>query len=580
MSAVAPEKPLGRVVGGVVYARSAPGEGVVLRVIDEVRSDITLTHEHGVVIRESGPVAVATLVEHPAPTMHVATQPARRVSPSRWRRPTGWVIVSIVLAEAIASLRLGNSAFQDESLYLWAGHQITAHLAHGSPVYGNFSSYFSGSPGVYPVVASLVDGVWGLAGARAMSLAWMVLATLCVYGITRRLFGSRYGAPAAAAFSLSAPILFIGHLATFDAMCLGLLALATYASVRAAATPRLWWAMAVGPIAVLAVLTKYAGALFVPSIFAVLVLESIRRRGPRAAATRATVAAAAGVALVALVIRVFGTSALVGLRATTTNRTVLLRSHAWPLISESMRLGGLFAAVALVGWFLLPRRQRLLGAVLFGTVLLAPAYHVLKGEPVSLAKHVGFGLFFAAPLVGRALGDAAGQLDHHLSGPRFATALVVGLVLIATGLTQSSSLSREWPNSDALVVTLKSLVRPGSGRVLAEEAEVPRYRLRRMLQPWQWSDLNWFEYTDHQGVHLTGLDAYRAAIDERYFDVIELRYGPNAGTAVAIRDDIKRAGGYQLVAQLPFTTTLGSGAYSLWRLASPSAPRTEIGSSS
>ena len=389
---------------------------------------------------------------------------AEPVHNARQSQSGRWVLAAVVGVEVIGSLRLRNSVFQDEALYLWAGHQITSHVLHATPLVGSFSSYFSGSPGIYPVLGSLVDGVAGLAGARALSLGWMIVATLCVYAITKRLFShSGAAAPAAAAaFALSAPILFIGHLATFDAMCLGLLAVATYVSVRAASARRAWWTATIGPILVLAVLTKYAGALFVPSIFAILMLESYRHAGAMAALKRLGVALVALVGAFAIVMAVFGTSILTGLQSTTTNRTVLLASPPGPLVMQALTLGGYFAAVALCGCFMVSRRQRLLGVVLFATVLLAPAYHIYKGEPVSLAKHVGFGLFFAAPLVGRALAGLTGKVNR-LSGRRFATGVAVGLLLTTTGFARSSRLVHEWSNSDSLVVTLRSLVRPGSG---------------------------------------------------------------------------------------------------------------------
>ena len=481
-----------------------------------------------------------------------------------------WAIICIVAAQVIASLRLRNSAFQDEALYLWAGHQITAHVEHGAPLYGNFASYFSGAPDLYPVLASFVGGVWGLDGARDMSLVWMVIATLCVYAVTSRLFAARYAAPAAAVFALSAPILFIGHLATFDAQCLGLLALATYTAVRASGSRLALWAALVGPLLALAVFSKYAGGLFVPSVLAVLILASLRERGWLRALMNLSVALATAALTVVAMAWAIGTTMLTGLRHTTTNRAVSLKSPPWPLIHHVLVLGGFFIALALIGVVVLPRKQRLLGSVLFGTALLAPIYHVYTGEPVSLSKHVGFGLFFAAPLAGYALVRIAGDLGG-LSGPRFATATAIGLVLIATGLTQSSSLYHEWSDSDSLIYTLKTMVRPGTGRILAEEAEVPRYRLEGLLQPWQWSDLNWFQYTDHTGATLFGLPAYAAAIRDRYFDVIELRYGANAATAWAIRNDINTSGGYQLVATLPFTTSFGTGAYSVYRVIPPPA---------
>ena len=517
------------------------------------------------------PAAVATLVapdQRQLPPVTPRQPEAPAATPAHRRRAGRWALAGLLAAQAFGSLRLRNSVFQDEALYLWAGHQETAHFLHGAPLFGNFASYFSGTPGLYPVIASVIDTVYGLAGARLFSLIWMLIASLCVFGVSRRLFAASVAAPAVVAFALSGPVLFMGHLATFDAMCVGLLALAAYAAVRAAGARRPGWALLVGPLVVAAVLSKYAGALFVPTIFGILLLESRRRRGWLVAVVNVVVAAAAAGLVTVVVLHQFGTSVLAGLRATTTNRTVLLRAQPWPLLHKSLALGGFFALFALVGCLALPRRQRLLGTLLFGTVLLAPAYHVYKGEPVSLPKHIGFGMFFAAPLVGRALSRCAGRRFSHLSGRRFAAAVAVGLLLVATGFTQSSSLFHEWSNSDSLVVTLKSMVRPGSGHILAEEAEVPRYRLRGLVDPWQWSDLNWFEYTDQAGVHRAGLDAYQAAIKDRYFDVIVLRYGANAGTAMAVHHDIETSGGYDLVATLPFSTSFGTGAYSVWRVTS------------
>ena len=121
---------------------------------------------------------MSVALDHEADTRQAfAVAPAIAVEPEsdttllpRWLRSGRWVLACIIGAKVIGSLRLRNSAFQDEALYLWAGRQITSHLQHGTPLYGNFSSYFSGSPGIYPVVASLADSVAGVAGALAFSV--------------------------------------------------------------------------------------------------------------------------------------------------------------------------------------------------------------------------------------------------------------------------------------------------------------------------------------------------------------------------------------------------------------------------
>src|ERR1700733_11271605 len=87
-----------------------------------------------------------------------ATAPAGETSAShrspravRARVPGNWPLVVILAVQTILSLRLvgADTAFQDEALYLWAGHLEWAGLLHGSPV-PQFPSYFSGAPVIYP----------------------------------------------------------------------------------------------------------------------------------------------------------------------------------------------------------------------------------------------------------------------------------------------------------------------------------------------------------------------------------------------------------------------------------------------
>ncbi|MBC3844314.1 glycosyltransferase family 39 protein [Streptacidiphilus sp. 4-A2] len=183
------------------------------------------------------------------------------------------------------SLRLTNTAFEDEALYLYAGHVEIAHLFHGVPNYGGFDGYFSGAPTLYPVLAAAVDSVWGLTGVRLMSLLFMLVATSCLYSITRRIFNERAGLCAAALFSFADPTLFMGNFATYDAMAVFLLAITTWIVVY---TAHRHWALMLtaAPVAVLACGVKYASALFLPTIAVLLVLLAYQHHGLRAALAR------------------------------------------------------------------------------------------------------------------------------------------------------------------------------------------------------------------------------------------------------------------------------------------------------
>src|SRR5215472_12087666 len=91
---------------------------------------------------------------------------------------SGWLLVPVLTVQAVLSLRLvkADTAFQDEALYLWAGHRELAHVLHGTPV-PPFPTYFSGAPVIYPLFGALTDGIGGLTAARILSLIFMLGTT-------------------------------------------------------------------------------------------------------------------------------------------------------------------------------------------------------------------------------------------------------------------------------------------------------------------------------------------------------------------------------------------------------------------
>ena len=68
----------------------------------------------------------------------------------RWRAAiVPWPLFAVLAVQAGLSLRLvwSNTAYTDEALYIWAGHQEWAHWLHGvniAPL--SFPTYFSGAP--------------------------------------------------------------------------------------------------------------------------------------------------------------------------------------------------------------------------------------------------------------------------------------------------------------------------------------------------------------------------------------------------------------------------------------------------
>ncbi|MCZ0985873.1 glycosyltransferase family 39 protein [Streptomyces diastatochromogenes] len=518
-----------------------------------------------------------SFVEQPLPgwTLPPVAEMGWAADTGRRRRMVGRVLLAVILlVQAALSLRLANSAFEDEALYVYAGHVEIGHLFYGAPDYGGFDSYFSGAPVLYPVLAAAVDSVLGLAGVRALSLLFMLTATACLYGLTRRLFNERAGLCAGALFAVSMPTLFLGHFATYDALAVCLLALTAWLLVVVA--PRHWLlAVPVGLVAALAVAVKYASALFLPTLVLLFVLAAYRHHHVRRSLLRGALFSVATIG--ALLGGLAASGYLTAIQSTTTARP---RGHARLADPPGHHpLGGLLIAVALVGTVTYARTARLseipgwrravpgrrwrtcLGVLLTGTALLAPAYQIHLQTETSLQKHIGFGLFFAAPMAGVGITRLMGA---HFKFPQWAIA--IGVVALTLGLSQSAAYFGSWPDTRYLIPQLSYTVRPGQ-HWLGDPKEGPVYYLSRERRSsyQDWTSFFFIDYKAPDGRHLSGVPGYRAAVRAGYFDGVVLNYSGGLPAAQeAVRQEMRTSGRYRLTSSLPYRTSTGGGHFEIW----------------
>lgn len=496
-------------------------------------------------------------------------------TPTRRRtRVSRLALLGILALQAVMSLRLSNTAFEDEALYLYAGRMEIAHLLHGAALQGNYASYFSGAPVLYPVLGAALNAVGGLALARALSLAEMLAVTAMLYSVSRFLFNERVALCAAALFSVSESAMFLGRLATFDATCLFLLAAATTIVVRSS---RCRWPvfLLAAPLAALAVAVKYAGALYVPTIALLPALAGWPARGRRVLVYPPAFAAAVAV-LLAAALRLGGHVYAEAIAGTTTNRA----QGAVPagvILRESAAWGGVVTALAAVGavayaWrartepgeLIAPSggrpRRAVLGAVLLGTALLAPLYQMHLHTDVSLLKHVGFGLFFAAPMAGAGLARIVGD---HFRRPQIGIAL--WCFALTLGMSQSSNLYHAWPASGPLVSSISKYLQPGA-RYLVEVPEVPIYYLqgRADAQPEQfWSTYN-ITYTDSRGQTLTGTAGFSAAVHAGMFRLIAYSGSVTPAADATIAQALASSHSYYLAQVVHMSDSAGPLNYYIW----------------
>ena len=426
-------------------------------------------------------------------------------------------LLALVLgAQAVVSLRLTNTAFQDEALYLYYGHWERSSWASGTEIYTHPDAFFSGAPQLYPVFGSYLDSVGGLQLARVFSLMCMLSATIAVYWATKVLFHADYGtgAPLAGAmtFSLSAPVIFLGHFATYDALSFALITWATALAIWSATKRKsLWWSVPIGTLLALAVAIKYASAIVVP-ITLLLTLLGINDRTYRSrAVSRGLLAGSILIALLAASALTWAHGDLQGLVATTLNRHMGQTSPPLTLLTAIGLWAGVPLAIMLIGGLMLLRRQPVLALVLLGGTVIAMAFQIRTGDITSLHKHITLGLIFGAPLAGVALG--------RLTAKKLGVIMVAGVlwIVLMTGLAQSRSLFLHWPNTQGLVQTLAPSFKANpTMRTVGDIPEPIQYALRDMSEPWQWTGT----YDGSFGyAGLTGIAAYQKALADNYFQL-------------------------------------------------------------
>ena len=513
--------------------------------------------------------------------------PASHRSPRtmRARVPGNWPLVVILAVQTILSLRLvgADTAFQDEALYLWAGHLEWARVLHGTPI-PQFPSYFSGAPVIYPPIAALADSVGGLAAARGLSLVFMLAATTLLWDTTDRLFGRRAAFFAAALFAVLGPTLHLGAFATYDAMALFLLALATWLVVRAGERQdATGWMIGAGAVLALANATAYSSALFDLVVLLIAVFTAIPVPGGKMVAARAATLLAIVAVILTPGLLLGGSRYWHGITVTTLQRssgndsplTVIAHFWSWTGIIVVAALCG-----AVIGWVSHAGRSRAwLLTLLAVAALLVPAEQASLFTTASLNKHGAMGAWFAAIAAGYAVDrliamSPAGTMRVVTGG-----ACVVALCFpITLGASQSRMFATNWPDSSAFVAIFRPLADNSTRRMLVEDPSIAEYYLASGSQWQRWSSTR--NIVSRSGgptggpstkagiVGAGNAGTYAMYIQEGYFSIIALNFADTTALDESIAADIHRNRHYQAVQVVPYGAgPVGPalGKYVIWQ---------------
>ena len=457
-----------------------------------------------------------------------------------------WPLLAVLAVQAALSAGMVRvrTAFGDEALYLSAGHLEWSHWLHGTQIPA-YQTWFSGAPVIYPPVGAIADSLGGLAAARSLSLVFMLGVTSFVWGTATRLLADRRAAFfAAALFAVLAPTLHLGSYATYDAPALLLLAAAAWCASGARggekATRRM---VAAGMLLALANATKYATALYDPSVACVILLSSWTAVGRREAVRRAALLVGSTAIVLGVLLVLGGAGYRTGIGVTTTGRAhgtvtaslVFADAWSWTAVAVVPALIAVAVCTARRQW-----SQALLLAVLALSALLAPADQARIQTATSLNKHVDFGAWFAV--------IAAGYLLSILSSRRvvLAASLAALIPVAALGTAQARAMI-DWPDESGLIKVVQPLTAHG-GHFLVETNDVLQYYL---------PDTTWRQWSS---TARGSLAYYQQAIARHYFTVVVLNFNQTPAADDAVSLELSATSGYRLAAKV----RSGSTVFYVW----------------
>jgi Dolichyl-phosphate-mannose-protein mannosyltransferase len=507
---------------------------------------------------------------------------SHRQAPAGRLQVPGWLVLVAVLAiQALLSVRLvkADTAFQDEAAYLWAGHREIAHLLHGTAV-PPFAAYFSGSPVIYPPLGAMADSVGGLAGARILSLIFMLGATSLLWSVARRLYGVVAAFFAAALFAVLGPTLHLGAFATFDAMSVFLIALGTWCVVRAGnrrdATA---WIVAAGVVLAVANATSYASTIYDVVVILLALTLAYPIPGGKQAVSRCLTLLTVIAVLLGAGLLIGGSYYRTGVAQTTVARvqgaasplTVLGDAWLWTGLVILLALAGVvFSLLARQGW---ARTVPL--AVFAAAAMLGPLEQAHLHTAASLNKHVGQGVWFAAIAAGYAVDRLVAAAPSAWSRAVTCGACAVALVFPATlGISQSRTFSSDWPNASTFIAILRPYVDHGDGRVLVEDPSIAEYYLSRAGSNWKrWSSTRNIVLpsgkstggpTSSAGVVGPGnKGVFDEFLLQGYFSLVALNFQDTTTLDLQLNKELKANPHYHIVQVVPYGPT--PGTYIIWQ---------------
>ncbi len=505
--------------------------------------------------------------EAPPRETDVREDPARDGRGRDPRRRIYWPLIAVLAVQTVFSLSLvwSNTAFADEANYLWQGRLEWAHWLHGAPL-PTFND--SGVPLIYPPIGALANAVGGLAGARILSMCFMLLSTVLLYLIGRELFGRRGAVLGVALWAVSEPVLRLAF-ATYDPLSCLLVIASVWLAVEAG---RRKWC---GELVALSALSLALGsaatfsfAIYVPAVLAISFFIWNELLGLRLAIWCTSWLASVTVFMfVGILTFTHGWVDFIGSTITRSGNSTSLGYAVSQVVSSGWSWDGLILGVAAAGVVIAFTRERLahrrfLVLALTVSGMLVVAYQAYIGSSWAMDKHVSAGSGFMALAAGYAV-------SNFRFSWRPATTWFVSAALLAypaiTGLWYARSTFHSWPTTTAVVDYIRA--EQSTGPDLVVGAQQGTFWAVQYYLP----HLN---VTDSPSVTAIDAGSYRLVVmsldgtlgsQTIGSALLRLAAGSNPGD-LQLAQDIQYSGEYRIADTIPYTSTFdGPGVFVIFK---------------
>jgi putative flippase GtrA/GT2 family glycosyltransferase len=501
-------------------------------------------------------------------------------NPSVGRRVISWLLhpLTFVLAlQAGLSLSIvwSNTAYGDEALYLWEGHLEWRHWLHGTPLP---VFHDSGAPQFYPVIGALADKLAGLAGARILSMLFMLAASALLFSIGEKLFGTVAASAGTALWAVSEPVLRLTY-ATYDPLGCLLVIGSVYLAMRSAyATRKAELVLASGVCLGLGCVTAESFAIMIPAVVVVSFFLFQSTDGTTSAFWCAGWQGGISIVVTAGLFTVLHLwKDAIGSTITRSNSSASLGQGLSLVLRAAWSWDSLIFGFAIAGAVIAFRAGR--GALVLSlalSIVLVPAYQAHLGTAASMDKHISAGSGLAALAAGYGISRLRPMMSLSRLNWIFAIVALISVPAV-TGIWYARATFHDWPNLTRLIAVSRQFNPNAPVLVNSENGNFTIHLFTYYLTRYNWVNNNSQEYAEiaaggYDGV-LQDLDASQLASAGLATSALNSETNlDNEVLALATGNDLDRAiessHHYVIAEVIPYVTSSSSdssGVFVVWR---------------